>query len=210
MAGGAMTSWPVTMGLTSFWGGNGRDRLIGRAGNDQFDAHSSNLPFPAADHDGNELVSCGPGEDRIIRVTARDFLTPDCEHIWPDFFAETITDPIISISPPSRGARLRYTVRCRRYREGIAVGPANPGRRARCSGQIRATRPDNPARILAHGSFPAGKWSARDLTARLTRLGQRLTRRDRGVEAVLTLRVTAQHGDGPHTDTIAWTTRLRR
>ena len=205
-------------------GSDGRDQLIGRAGNDQLDTGSDlsesgccrrYVPPRAVDEYGEELASCGPGEDRMSSgVTARDFLTPDCEQIGNDFYS----DGLISIAPTSRETRLRYRVRCPPHRDGSTyptpVSPTeepDPEPPGRCSGEIRATRPGNPARILGHGSFPAGKWTNRDLTARLTRLGRRLMRRERGVKAVVTLRFdfTAQDADPP-SQTVAWTTRLRR
>jgi hypothetical protein len=195
-------------------GSNGRDQLIGRGGNDQLDTGSGSNPTntvswryvapQAVDDYGEELASCGSGEDRMIHgVTARDLLTPDCEQIRDDLFGD-----LIVLIAPNRGARLNYQIRCPRYRERGTGTTGSPYRPARCSGEVRATRPSNPARILAHGSFPAGKWTNRDLTARLTHLGQRLTRRDRGVKAVLILRLTAQHAEGRLTQTVTWTTRL--
>jgi len=185
-------------------GGDGRDQLIGRAGNDQFDSDDEHVAPRSVDDYGDGLVSCGLGEDRVIDgVSPRDFLTPDCEQIWDNDAGE----PTVLLSPTSRGARLSYTVRCPLHQTYDRDGPQRP---KRCSGEIRVTRPHNRARILAHGSFPAGQRHNRDLTARLTRLGQRLTRRDRGVKAVLTLRLTARYRSGPHTRTLAWTTRLRR
>jgi hypothetical protein len=203
-------------------GSNGRDRLIGRAGDDQLDTGSNSqysccrkyVPPRSVDEYGEELASCGPGEDRMFSgVTARDFLTLDCEQIGNDLFS----DGLISIAATSRRTRLRYRVRCPPHRDGTITpvipvteeyDPQPPGR---CSGEIRATRPRNPARLLAQGSFPAGKWTNRDLTARLTRLGQRLIRRDRGVKAVVTLRLSFPSQDAvPRSQTVAWTTRLRR
>jgi Ca2+-binding RTX toxin-like protein len=191
-------------GPNSLAGSYGRDQLIGRAGNDRLDTVGLIPPGPAGE-DGEERVSCGPGEDRAILdddVSARDFLTPDCEQI------SDVSGPIVSIFPTSRGTSLRYQVRCPRS-TGVTI-PGIPYRPPPCSGEIRATRPDSPARLLAYGSFPAGKRTNRHLTARLTRLGRPLTRRDRGVKAVMTLRLTIQDAEGPHTETIAWTTRLRR
>jgi hypothetical protein len=157
-------------------GRGGRDRLIGRGGDDS-------LWF------GGGLTSCGAGSDRVGAARFGDApprrdreledLARDCE--TADFGYPLSPLPVYPTH--LHGRVMSYKVSCpvyfnNYYEEDLALA---------CSGQITLNQAYGQHLLLAHATFPRGRWSSRPVTVRLTPLGRRLAHRDHGVKATLTV-----------------------
>ena len=151
-------------------GSFGRDRLVGRGGDDLFATGSGFVMPGSAPRRRGDRVSCGNGRDHIVSgAGARDFAGSDCERIS---FSERPDGLEVSAAARSTPGKLRFTLRCPRFVRAIGMQPLE--RAAVCSATLTITRSTDRRRILAMGSTPAGAWARHRFTASLTSLGRRL------------------------------------
>ena len=166
-------------------GNGGRDRLLGRAGDDEFAS--------------GESTGCGRGSDLVRTGSAyygRDarlgFLEPDCELIDP-WHAMTLP----AYPDRTRASAVTYGFECPRGGEDDEI--------TACSGRIRLTEHAAPHRLLGIGRRRSGYWTDASITVRLTSLGRHLAARPDGVRA--DVRMTGQGFPAVARWTIRLTTR---
>ena len=191
-------------------GGGGRDRLVGRGGDDRFgqppimETASVQHPLVDAVATGSraDKVSCGPGQDRTWYPTATTYVDPACEVLYvhrtlpPRFGRQRRTIGWLAAYPKAHGSSLSYSVSCTDP-EDEEDGPW-PG--LQCAGTVTLRDTSPQRRLLAVGTLPRAHYT---LVTRLqfTAAGRRLAARRHGVRAVMRIR-------GKNLPTATWTIRL--
>jgi Ca2+-binding RTX toxin-like protein len=209
-------------------GGNGRDRLSGDAGRDELDGENGvDRVLGGSGHDsvtggtGEDVLRCGSDTDDVIEPR-RDLLPASCERIA--FYNHGGVDEGLEIRTtvathlswrPWPWPALR--IGCPWWTSG---GSDDARRHVGPAGElvVKARRVGRP--LLARARFSdaaltcaTGHSGGLLVRARLTKIGQRLASRQKGVLATLWLRVRVvipeEPGEGAHFRA-AWTTHLSR
>jgi hypothetical protein len=209
-------------------GGNGRDRLSGDAGRDELDGdNGADRVLGGSGHDsvtggtGKDVLRCGSDTDNVIDPR-RDLVPASCEHIAFHKPAEELGFANISMTVAAH-TRWRpwpwpaLQIECPWWQE---EGSSDPRRRVSPTGEliVKARRAGRP--LLARARFSdtsltcaTGQSDGLWARASLTRLGERLATRRKGVLATLWLKVRVvipeRDEEGAHFRA-AWTTHLSR
>jgi hypothetical protein len=126
-------------------GGNGDDRIEGAGGDDQLAGGIGEDSASGGDgadlirasesderhHDGINLVTCGPGEDRVVLARAGTRVHEDCERTWtldggfaPFLISRqpmrSLDDPVLEIQQQSDRCCVTAQVRASRGRQPVA------------------------------------------------------------------------------------------
>ena len=190
----------------SLVGGGGRDLLIGRGGDDVLDGGTG--PDRLIGNSGDDeftsarRVLCDGGRDTVNGgISGHDFLPPDCEKLFVARPYPFLAMELDAYPAFVRSRSVGYLIRC----DWVDSEEELPGpqREEVCSGTLRVQRASAPRLLLAHGTFPRGRWRDRLVKARITTLGSRLASRRHGVRATVTI---AGHNLDPP---IRWTIRLK-
>jgi hypothetical protein len=197
------------LGIESIVGGRGNDRLVGDANANVIDGRRGRDLLrgrggPDELMRGGWLVACGADEDSVVPTREQEFHGPSCEWlIGPGERFGVAESHRVPVHPDTVGHRVvRYVLSCPDY---LAV--PNP-----CSARLRVTEAGGRGRLLAEGRLPMGRWGAKPVRARLSKLGRRLVSRPRGVRAAVTLSdITVWWVDKLRPDTyrpLRWSIRL--